>query len=68
MIEKSIDLGDYLYKFASSGVFEAVPGGLKRHRRLPIMFPSRINPSFVCLAFAYAVSTIRRAFSPADSL
>ena len=26
------------------------------------MFPSRINPSFVCLAFAYAVSTVWRAF------
>jgi hypothetical protein len=47
---------------------EAVPGWLKRHRRLPIMFPSRINPSFVCLAFVYAVSTVRRAFSPADLL
>ncbi len=32
------------------------------------MFPSRINPGFVCLAFVYAVSTVQRAFSPADLL
>ncbi len=32
------------------------------------MVPSRINLSFVCLAFVYATFTVRKAFLPADSL